>query len=212
MKISNLAVVGAVALSLAGCASGSREAGGTVIGASDKTGGYPSEDPQTPENFAQVKREFQTFYEQRLKEDGIIGSSFMFIHDNQVVARITAVTPTAFLNYKFGEASSKYRPFVGIGINYSHITATTTAIGDRFYAANGAAPSEAPVTRVRRSGLNAADLSDPSCTRGRLATTARLSAAVRVHTLKTRVPPSASNGTAASIIRVARAPRRSGAS
>ncbi|MFO1114726.1 MAG: glycine zipper domain-containing protein [Beijerinckiaceae bacterium] len=33
MKISNLAVVGAVALSLAGCASGSREAGGTVIGA-----------------------------------------------------------------------------------------------------------------------------------------------------------------------------------
>lgn len=72
-------------------------------------------------------------------------SGYLAGYDNQVVARITAVTPTAFLNYKFGEAGSKYRPFVGIGINYSHITATTSPVGDRFYAANGAVTSEAPV-------------------------------------------------------------------
>jgi CubicO group peptidase (beta-lactamase class C family) len=42
---------------------------------------------QTPPNFEQVKRDFKTFYEQKLKEHGIAGSSFMLIHDNQVIAQ-----------------------------------------------------------------------------------------------------------------------------
>lgn len=42
---------------------------------------------QTPPNFEQVKRDFKTFYEQQLKQHGIVGSSFMLVHDNQVVAQ-----------------------------------------------------------------------------------------------------------------------------
>lgn len=66
-------------------------------------------------------------------------------YDGEVVARITAVTPTVFLNYKFGEPSRAYRPFIGVGVNYSHITAKSNSVGDRFYAYNGAVTSEGPV-------------------------------------------------------------------
>lgn len=38
-------------------------------------------------NFAQSYSGFRTFYEQKLKQHGIVGSSFYFIHDNQVVAK-----------------------------------------------------------------------------------------------------------------------------
>jgi CubicO group peptidase (beta-lactamase class C family) len=40
---------------------------------------------QTPPNFEQVKRDFKTFYEQQLRQHGIVGSSFLLIHDNQIV-------------------------------------------------------------------------------------------------------------------------------
>jgi outer membrane protein len=72
-------------------------------------------------------------------------AAYLTSFDDQAVARITAVIPTIFLNYKLGAAASTFRPFVGVGINYSHITATTTGEGDSFYAAHGAVPSEAPV-------------------------------------------------------------------
>ncbi|TAK93120.1 MAG: hypothetical protein EPO09_13615 [Aquabacterium sp.] len=72
-------------------------------------------------------------------------AAYLASFDDQVVARITAVTPTIFLNYKLGAASSNCRPFVGVGINYSHITAKTTSVGDSFYSAHGAVTSEAPV-------------------------------------------------------------------
>jgi len=42
---------------------------------------------QTPPNFDQVKRDFKAFYEQQLKQHGIVGSSFMLVHDNQIVAQ-----------------------------------------------------------------------------------------------------------------------------
>lgn len=42
---------------------------------------------QTPKGLAQVNQDFKTFYEQQLTQHGIVGSSFMFIHDNQVVAQ-----------------------------------------------------------------------------------------------------------------------------
>ncbi|MBP6820519.1 MAG: beta-lactamase family protein [Acidobacteria bacterium] len=42
---------------------------------------------QTPRNFAQVRREFKTFYDQGNRKNGIIGSSFMLIQDGQVIAQ-----------------------------------------------------------------------------------------------------------------------------
>ena len=42
---------------------------------------------QTPRNFAQARREFKTFYDQGMRQNGIVGSSFMLIQDNQVIAQ-----------------------------------------------------------------------------------------------------------------------------
>lgn len=42
---------------------------------------------QTPKGFAQVNQDFKTFYEQQLTQHGIVGSSFMLVHDNRVVAQ-----------------------------------------------------------------------------------------------------------------------------
>lgn len=42
---------------------------------------------QTPRNFAQARREFKTFYDQGMRQNGIAGSSFMLIQDNQVIAQ-----------------------------------------------------------------------------------------------------------------------------
>ena len=42
---------------------------------------------QSPKNFAQVRREFKTFYEQSMRKHGIVGGSFMLIHDGQVTAQ-----------------------------------------------------------------------------------------------------------------------------
>lgn len=42
---------------------------------------------QTPRNFAQVRREFKTFYDQGNRKNGVVGSSFMLIQDGQVIAQ-----------------------------------------------------------------------------------------------------------------------------
>ncbi len=42
---------------------------------------------QAPRNFAQARREFKTFYDQAMRKNGIVGSSFMLIQDNQVIAQ-----------------------------------------------------------------------------------------------------------------------------
>ncbi len=42
---------------------------------------------QTPRNFAQVRRELKTFYDQAMHKNGIVGSSLMLIQDNQVIAQ-----------------------------------------------------------------------------------------------------------------------------
>lgn len=42
---------------------------------------------QSPKNFAQVRREFKTFYEQSMRKHGIVGSGFMLIQDGQVIAQ-----------------------------------------------------------------------------------------------------------------------------
>ncbi|HZS08696.1 MAG TPA: serine hydrolase domain-containing protein [Blastocatellia bacterium] len=40
-----------------------------------------------PGNFAQAYKGFRPFYEEALKRHGIVGSSFMLIHDNEVIAK-----------------------------------------------------------------------------------------------------------------------------
>jgi CubicO group peptidase (beta-lactamase class C family) len=42
---------------------------------------------QSPKNFAQARREFKAFYEQSMRKHGIVGSSFILIHDGQVIAQ-----------------------------------------------------------------------------------------------------------------------------
>jgi CubicO group peptidase (beta-lactamase class C family) len=42
---------------------------------------------QSPKNFAQARREFKTFFEQSMRKHGIVGSSFMLVHDGQVIAQ-----------------------------------------------------------------------------------------------------------------------------
>ncbi|MCJ0765871.1 OmpW/AlkL family protein [Variovorax terrae] len=51
----------------------------------------------------------------------------------QVIAKVRQVAPTLFFNYKFGEPQSAWRPFVGLGINYTRFdkresTATGNAL------------------------------------------------------------------------------------
>ena len=57
----------------------------------------------------------------------------------QVGAKVRQVAPTLFVNYRFLEKTSPWRPFIGVGINYTRFdkTSSTTA-GD---ALNGGATS-----------------------------------------------------------------------
>ena len=58
---------------------------------------------------------------------GYIVSAFQ----GQTIAQIRQIAPTVFLNYKFGEPSSRLRPFVGVGINYTNFDKrTSTATGN----------------------------------------------------------------------------------
>jgi outer membrane protein len=54
-------------------------------------------------------------------------------YDGVAVSRVKQTAPTIFLNYKFFDATSKFRPYVGVGFNYTKFTAKTTAAGDALY-------------------------------------------------------------------------------
>ncbi len=52
--------------------------------------------------------------------------------DGQVVSRVRQVAPTLFANYKFGDSSSQFRPFFGIGANYTRFDQTeSTAVNNQ---------------------------------------------------------------------------------
>lgn len=53
--------------------------------------------------------------------------------DGAVVAKVKQVAPTLFLNYKFLDAGSALRPYVGVGVNYTHFKATSTTVGNALY-------------------------------------------------------------------------------
>jgi outer membrane protein len=47
------------------------------------------------------------------------------------ISRVRQAAPTAFLNYSFFEGSAAFRPFVGVGVNYTRFyDAASTASGD----------------------------------------------------------------------------------
>jgi outer membrane protein len=48
-----------------------------------------------------------------------------------VIAKLTQAAPTLFVNYKFGASASAFRPFVGLGVNYTRFTGgESTPIND----------------------------------------------------------------------------------
>ena len=50
--------------------------------------------------------------------------------DGRVLAQVRQVAPNLYLNYKFGDAQSAWRPFVGLGVNYTRLSARSAlAIG-----------------------------------------------------------------------------------
>ena len=54
-------------------------------------------------------------------------------------AKVRQVAPTLFMNYRFGEKTSQFRPFVGVGVNYTVFDkADSTAVNN---AINGGATS-----------------------------------------------------------------------
>lgn len=51
--------------------------------------------------------------------------------DGVIISKVTQVAPTVFANYKFGDSDSAFRPFVGLGINYTKFDpAETTPAND----------------------------------------------------------------------------------
>jgi outer membrane protein len=47
------------------------------------------------------------------------------------VAKVKQANPTAFITYNFGERNDKWRPYVGLGVNFTHFyDAESTASGD----------------------------------------------------------------------------------
>jgi len=52
-------------------------------------------------------------------------------YDGQVISSAKWFSPTAFIEYKFLDPSSVWRPFVGVGVNYTHFyDRKSTAAGD----------------------------------------------------------------------------------
>lgn len=55
--------------------------------------------------------------------------------NGQKVAEVRQIAPTLFFNYKFGDANSQWRPFVGVGINYTKFDKRTSTAANN--ALNG---------------------------------------------------------------------------
>lgn len=55
--------------------------------------------------------------------------------DGVIISKVRQVAPTLFANYKFGDAGSKLRPFVGAGINYTQFDQTESTAANN--AING---------------------------------------------------------------------------
>lgn len=54
-------------------------------------------------------------------------------YDGKVVAKLKQFAPTAFVNYRFGTSDSTFRPYVGVGVNFTHVEPDPTSAGEAFY-------------------------------------------------------------------------------
>ncbi|WP_290642620.1 OmpW family outer membrane protein [Aquabacterium sp.] len=54
-------------------------------------------------------------------------------YDDVTVARVKQTAPTLFLNYKFLDATSALRPYIGVGVNYTNFKVTSTEAGNNLY-------------------------------------------------------------------------------
>ena len=82
-----------------------------------------------------------------LKPAAVPGSAAAL--DGAIGAKVRQVAPTLFVNYKFGDKNSSFRPFVGVGVNYTIFDkADSTAAGD---AINGG-----PTTLKLKNSVGAA--------------------------------------------------------
>ena len=60
-------------------------------------------------------------------------------HNGQRGAKVRQVAPTLFANYKFLEKSSPFRPYIGVGINYTRFDKTSLSAAANAF--NGGATS-----------------------------------------------------------------------
>jgi len=51
------------------------------------------------------------------------------------IAEVKQVAPTLFFNYKYGSASDTFRPYFGLGLNYTKMDSELTATGRQLYTA-----------------------------------------------------------------------------
>lgn len=52
---------------------------------------------------------------------------------DQRIATVKQIAPTLFFNYKYGSASDSFRPYLGLGINYTKMEADLTSTGQALY-------------------------------------------------------------------------------
>jgi outer membrane protein len=61
----------------------------------------------------------------------IVSAPVVNAYQGQTVAKVRQLAPTLFVNYRFGDAASAWRPFVGLGVNYTRFDKrTSTAAGN----------------------------------------------------------------------------------
>lgn len=63
----------------------------------------------------------------------VVGAKHIASYDGKVVATLKQFAPTAFINYKFGTPQSTWRPYVGVGVNFTHVKPEPTRNGETFY-------------------------------------------------------------------------------
>lgn len=63
----------------------------------------------------------------------VVAAKHIASYDGKVVAKLKQFAPTAFINYRFGTSQSTWRPYVGVGVNFTHVKPEPTTAGEAFY-------------------------------------------------------------------------------
>jgi outer membrane protein len=61
----------------------------------------------------------------------IVPGYMVSAYQGQTIAKVRQFAPTLFVNHKFGEANATFRPFIGLGVNYTKFDhRISTALGN----------------------------------------------------------------------------------